>query len=55
VERTFDVLQSRFAIVRGSVRLWDEDSLGNIMMACITIHNMIVEDEAEEDNDFNYD
>jgi DNA-binding ferritin-like protein len=25
------------------------------MMTYITMHNMIVEDEAEEDNDFNYD
>jgi hypothetical protein len=25
------------------------------MMACIITHNMIVEDESEEDNDFNYD
>jgi hypothetical protein len=32
VEHAFGVLQSGFAIVRGSARLWDEDSLGNIMM-----------------------
>jgi hypothetical protein len=54
VERAFRVLQSCFAIVCGSARLWDEDSLGNIMMACITMHNMIVEDELEEE-DFNYE
>jgi hypothetical protein len=45
VERAFGVLKSRFAIVRGAARLWDENSLGNIMMACITMHNLIVEDE----------
>jgi hypothetical protein len=55
VECTFDVLQYRFAIVHGSAHLWDEDTLGNIMMVCIIMHNMIVEDEAKEDNDFNYD
>jgi hypothetical protein len=55
VEHAFGVLQSRFAIVRGSARLWDENSLGNIMMACIIMYNMIVEDESEENNDFNYD
>jgi hypothetical protein len=54
VEHTFDVLQSHFAIVHGSARLWDEDSLKNIMMVCIIMYNMIVKDEAEEDNDFNY-
>jgi hypothetical protein len=32
-------------------RLWDEDSLGNRMMTCIIVHNMIVKDES----DFNYD
>jgi hypothetical protein len=55
VERSFGVLQSRFAIVRGAARLWDEDSLGNIMMACITMHNMIVGDERDEELDFIYD
>jgi hypothetical protein len=45
VERAFGVLQSRFAIVRGPARLWDEDSLGYIMRARIIMHNMIVEDE----------
>jgi len=35
VERAFGVLQSRFAIVRGPVRYWDEEMLANIMKACI--------------------
>jgi hypothetical protein len=48
VERAFGVLQSRFAIVRGPARLWDEDTLHDIMMACIILHNMIVEDERDE-------
>jgi hypothetical protein len=48
------ILQSHFAIIHKLACLWD-DSLGNIMMACIIIHNMIVEDEFEEDDDFNYD
>jgi hypothetical protein len=39
------VLQSRFVIVRGSVRYWDEETLANIMKTCIIIHNMIIEDE----------
>jgi hypothetical protein len=55
VEHAFGVLQSHFAIVHRSTHLWDEDSLRNIMMACIIMHNMIVEDESEEDNGFNYD
>jgi hypothetical protein len=45
VERVFGVLQSRFAIVRGPIRYWDEETLANIMKACIILHNMIIEDE----------
>jgi hypothetical protein len=45
VERAFGVLQSRFAIVRGPVRYWNEEMLANIMKACIIMHNMIIEDE----------
>jgi hypothetical protein len=45
VERAFGVLQSCFAIVRGPARLWDEETLSDIMTACIIMHNMIVEDE----------
>jgi len=35
VEQAFVVLQSRFVIVRGPVRYWDEETLANIMKACI--------------------
>jgi len=49
VERAFGVLQSRFAIVRGAARLWDTETLGNIMKACVIMHNMIVEDEGVVD------
>ena len=48
----------RFAIVYGPARLWDEDTLHNIMMACIIMHNMIVEDERDEhrgQDDYNFD
>jgi hypothetical protein len=45
VERAFGVLQSRFAIVRGPARFWDQETLGDIMKACIIMHNMIVEDK----------
>ena len=54
VERAFGVLQSRFAIVRGPAHLWDEVTLHNIMMACIIMHNIIVEDE-RDNYDYNFD
>ncbi|XP_062225028.1 uncharacterized protein LOC133923789 [Phragmites australis] len=53
VEHAFGVLQSRFPIVRGATRLWDEETLSNIMTACIIMHNMIIEDE-RLDNEVEY-
>ncbi|XP_068326435.1 uncharacterized protein [Pyrus communis] len=38
-------IDSRWAIVRGAARLFDAESLRSIMMTCIILHNMIVEDE----------
>ncbi|XP_024200177.1 uncharacterized protein LOC112203442 [Rosa chinensis] len=51
VERAFGILQARFAIIRQPARGWDKDSLSTIMLACIILHNMIVEDE--RDNYYN--
>jgi len=45
VEQAFGVLQSCFAIVREPVQYWDEETLANIMKACIIMYNMIIEDE----------
>lgn len=50
VERAFGVLQARFAIVRGPVRFWHCLDLSNIMKTCIILHNMIIEDEHNEEN-----
>jgi hypothetical protein len=41
------VLQARFAIVCGPARLYQPETLKEIMMACIILHNMIVEDEQD--------
>ncbi|KAM1829527.1 hypothetical protein ACFX1X_022693 [Malus domestica] len=45
VERCFGILQAHWAIVRGAARLFDVESLRSIMMTCIILHNMMVEDE----------
>ncbi|XP_019194852.1 PREDICTED: uncharacterized protein LOC109188679 [Ipomoea nil] len=51
VERAFGVLQSRFAIVKGPARFWDKCVLHDIMSSCIIMHNMIIEDERDEQAD----
>jgi len=56
VERAFEVLQSRFAIVRGPAKGWKRKEIGDIMKACVIIHNMIVEDERDNgQRDYHYD
>ena len=53
VERAFGVLQARFVIVRGPTRFFHLETLKKIMKACIILHNMIVEDEREDERDDN--
>ncbi|XP_076916287.1 uncharacterized protein LOC143575941 [Bidens hawaiensis] len=47
VERAFGVLQAGFAFLRHPCKLWDKDTMGKVMIACIIMHNMIVEDERD--------
>ncbi|CAL2278146.1 unnamed protein product [Prunus armeniaca] len=49
LERYFGILQARWAIIRVAAHLFDEEVLRSIMMTCIIIHNMIVEDEYDYD------
>jgi len=42
-------------IVRGATRFWDEETLGDIMKACIIMHNMIIENEGEQDPNERFD
>ncbi|XP_008347755.2 uncharacterized protein [Malus domestica] len=58
VKRAFGILQARWAIVRGPARLWQTEDLHSIMMTCIILHNMILEDEyieIEEDSNEDVD
>ncbi|XP_030964661.1 uncharacterized protein LOC115985911 [Quercus lobata] len=47
-ERAFGVLQARFAIVHGPTRFFHLETLQKIMKACIILHNIIVEDERDD-------
>jgi hypothetical protein len=55
IERTFRVLQARFAVVRGPAYGWDKTQVSNIMTMCIILHNMIIEDEGPMANNRNYE
>nr|XP_023901055.1 uncharacterized protein LOC112012916 [Quercus suber] len=48
VERAFGVLQKRFAIVHGPAHFFHLETFQKIMKACIILHNMIVEDERDD-------
>ncbi|XP_057775337.1 uncharacterized protein LOC130994308 [Salvia miltiorrhiza] len=45
VERAFGVLQARFNFIKRPCLIWDRDMMGKVMLACIIMHNMTVEDE----------
>ena len=51
VERTFEILQNYFAIIKGPARGWDMEDLQYIMMTCIILYNMTIEDEREEEEE----
>ncbi|XP_050290402.1 uncharacterized protein LOC126728652 [Quercus robur] len=57
VERAFGVLQARFAIVRRPAQFFYQETLHDIMKACIILHNMIIENERDEAEavDFDYE
>jgi hypothetical protein len=48
VECAFGILQSRFCILRRPARLYEQGDLEDIMLACIILHNMIIEDEKDK-------
>ncbi|CAL8139199.1 unnamed protein product [Prunus armeniaca] len=49
VEKCFGILQARWLIIRDATCMFDEEVLRSIMMTCIILHNMIVEDEYDYD------
>ncbi|XP_057811754.1 uncharacterized protein LOC131025990 [Salvia miltiorrhiza] len=46
-ERAFGMLQARWGIIRSPARGWYIKNLKDMMMCCIILHNMIVENEGD--------
>ena len=42
VERAFGILQAWWGIIKNLICVWDLETITNIMMACIIMHNMIL-------------
>ncbi|GLT54221.1 hypothetical protein SLA2020_274380 [Shorea laevis] len=55
VELHLECFNARFAIIRGSARGWNRETLINIMKACIIMHNMIIEYERNTDDDIDFE
>jgi hypothetical protein len=50
VERCFGILQSKFGIIANPCRLWSIEAMKDVMLACVILKNMIIEDERSEDD-----
>jgi hypothetical protein len=46
VERCFWVLQTRFAIIQNLNKKWDMATIKSILIGCVILHNLIIEDES---------
>jgi hypothetical protein len=56
IERAFGVLRRRWSVLKKPARLYDRGQLEKVVLACIVLHNMIVEDEKKvEDIEENLD
>ena len=47
VERAFGVLQARFRILDTPCKLWNSEDMRCVIIACIILHNMVVENERD--------
>ena len=41
------MLQARFAVIHELPKLWDTQTLWEVMIACVIMHNMIVKHEGD--------
>ncbi len=49
INKCFNVLQVRFAIIQNPCRLWQMDTIYEVMVAYVIFYSMIIEDEKGND------
>ncbi|KAE8974234.1 hypothetical protein PR003_g19319 [Phytophthora rubi] len=54
VERCVGVLQGRFSVLAHPARLWEQEILTEVWYACVVMHNMIIEAEEEDGDEYDY-
>ncbi len=47
VESCLGILQSQFATIQNPCKLWQMDTIYQIMIICVIVHNMIIEDKRD--------
>ena len=55
VERAFGILQQRWIIVKNPWRQWDLDTITDIMVTCVIFHNMIIDNEKDNNLESMFD
>ncbi|XP_076923146.1 uncharacterized protein LOC143585187 [Bidens hawaiensis] len=45
IERAFGVLKKRWAMLANPIRFWKREKITEVVITCIILHNMILEDE----------
>ncbi|XP_076935985.1 uncharacterized protein LOC143602899 [Bidens hawaiensis] len=47
IERAFGVLKKRWAMLANPIRFWTREKITEVVITCIILHNMILEDEGK--------
>jgi hypothetical protein len=50
IEHCFGVLQARFQTIANPNHQWNREVIANVLIACVSFHNMIIDNEVVVDN-----
>lgn len=55
VKRYLKILQPWFAIIQNLCRIWQMDIINKIMIACVIMHNIIIENDKDNNVEWLFD